>query len=1057
VHPVISLFGFFKMALEKQLIPLNIAVAANQKVDSNTLQPGTPSTVNNIRYRKANRIDKRTGYSTLTMTDIDSNSITGCEGIIGTDNNLLLYASDTVYSYVENADKWKSIGTYINCETSISSINEDSDPIFLNDSETLGGYTYYVYSIEKDTNGSATDIYLIVVDAETNQIYSGPTWVNDSAISSAAAPIANSDIKFLKFNGGLYLFYSEENSSIIYGRRVGPAYTNFLDTESDLINDYYVPTGYFINHFAVLNWSDTRIVIAYPEENDPSKETINIRYFDSTLTELTGSYALRQITSILCAQFVQLIESSSGDKFFVIGCDTVSSPGVHDEFEYAIIDEDGSLDTGVTAITMNTGSPFSTSNTCRFLMGTPETYNSKTGVRVHVVLNHNSINQFDQSTYQLHLANDGTLSDYYNGGSTANQDFMTLWDLNPITREITYNSRVYQVFQRCVNNDSCYYLITFINYRPYVVSQFLYGRVLDVDSFSPCRRADRNLYAVSSGVLEFSAISKDSATEVTGLIKVRFDMTKTDLFNGIPYGRSIIIAGTNLHTFDGHYIRELGFFHRPKAPTLAQGSYGAAAIADGTYSVLFVFEYSDRNGLLHRSSPSDAASITISSGSGQAKITCTISTYCITNLLTNSDITDGLVKIIPYRTSDGGSIYYREAYFDNYVASLQDPAAYTNDPFSHTITIDLYASDTVLEAQAVLYTDSGEIPPAPIPPVKYITTWNKRIICAGTSRDENVFYSKINQTNLIPEFTETLSIGIQELSGKTTGIIGFADKLILSKRGRFYYSYGEGPDNTGQGGDFALFEQILGVSGAVNGPSMAINKEGLYYKSDKGVFILSGGLSTEHIGALYEDIATEAVIKTVSPITSETIRILINSGIIEHDTFFGTWSLQTGLTPLDATIYDNTFYLLADDDVVYKEDKTVFKDGSASYAMLIETGWISLASILGYQRLYKIIFKATYKSIHTLRVSIAYDYNETYIDSVDLDPADAIDNDTYRFIIYVRQQKCQSFRLKFQEIITDGTAGTHESLEFNFVGVQVGIKRGLPKLKDAQKVSFAEI
>lgn len=1042
------------MALEKQLVPLNIAVSANQKVDPQSLQPGTPTLVKNVKYQKANRIDKRYGYSTITMTDTDSTAITGCTGIIGTDNNLVLQAGDNLYDYAETLDRWRKRGIYIPCETTIKSINESSEPIYSCDSVYVGGYIYYAYIVETQNQGVRGNIYFLVVDATTNQVVSGPTLVNDPANGTADTPMQGPSVKLLEFNGAPYLFYSEYNSDQIYGRVCGPSYTDYMNTEITLVTDLAGQPPYYLNRISLLNWNDTRIIMAYPTYTD----TVQIRYYNSSLTELTGSYALKSLTTMPCDSHVEIAISSGGNKFFVISSKTESNSNVY----YAIINSDGTTDTAATSLTINADTTyFGSPSTHVYISAQPHSYNSKNGVLVYMPLDNNpgAIYNLDWSTYTLHLAEDGTLSDRYNGGGTANTDFNNYWDFIPVSKEITFNSRVYQIWQRTVADDSCMYLATIINSRPHIISQILYGRSLDSNAWLPWRRGRRNLNTISTGVFEFCSISKDSSSQVSGIVSLRFDFTNTEeLFTGVPYGRSMLIAGTNLHSYDGHYLRELGFFFRPKAPTLTQGAQGSTAIADGTYSVLFVFEYTDRNGLLHRSAPGPATSITVSSGSGQAKITCKISTYSITNLTQTDYTTIPLVKVIPYRTAAGGSIYYREAYFDNVglTFSIQDPDAYDNDPDLMYLTIDLILPDSSLTTQPVLYTDSGEIPPAPIPPVKYITTWNKRIICGGTARDESIFYSKTAQTNLAPEFTETFSIGIQELAGKTTGIVGFSDKLILAKRGRFYYSYGEGPDSTGQGGDFALFEQILGVSGAVNGKSMAVNKEGLYYKSDKGVFVLNGGLATEHIGAMYEDEADTTIIKTISPLTSETLRMLTGSGIIEHDTFFNTWSLQTGLTPVDAAIYDNNFYLLDNNDDIYKEDRTVFKDGSASYGMYIETGWISLASIIGFQRLYEVFIKATYKSTHTLKVSIAYDFG-SYVDNVTLDPADAIDDDVYRFSIYPSTQKCQSFRLKFEEVITDGTAGTHESLQFNFIGVKVGIKKGMPRLKPAQKVGVTAI
>ena len=149
--------------------------------------------------------------------------------------------------------------------------------------------------------------------------------------------------------------------------------------------------------------------------------------------------------------------------------------------------------------------------------------------------------------------------------------------------------------------------------------------------------------------------------------------------------------------------------------------------------------------------------------------------------------------------------------------------------------------------------------------------------------------------------------------------------------------------------------------------------------------------------------------------------------------------------------HDGTMYFLDDSDQVWKTSASSFKDGSTAYGVSLETGWMSLAGVSGFQRLYSLYIDLSYKSEHTLRVSIAYDYG-SYTDTVDFDPDDATDDDVYRLEVYSSIQKCTAFRVKIEEIITDGTAGTHESFQIHFATAKVGIKSGTAKLKPAQRV-----
>jgi hypothetical protein len=409
-----------------------------------------------------------------------------------------------------------------------------------------------------------------------------------------------------------------------------------------------------------------------------------------------------------------------------------------------------------------------------------------------------------------------------------------------------------------------------------------------------------------------------------------------------------------------------------------------------------------------------------------------------------------LVKIIPYRTTVDGSIYYRDDYFQATPSRGAVPYIH-NNVTGETRTITITRGDIELSKQAVLtFIPLGEIAPTPIPPIKYLNVWGSRIWAGGSARDEAIYFSKLNQTNLMPEFSELFSIAVQDKPGRTTGLVGLSDKIIMSKRGRIFYSYGSGPDNTGAGGGFAEFEEIPSVTGAVNGKSMLVNRDGLNYKSDKGIYTLTPGLTTQYTGANYEDQADTEILKAIAPLDSETVRYLTATDIISYNNFFGAWSVDSSskLIPLDATIHANKFYVLTADSVL-RENKSAWKDGEDSYDMSIETGWISLANVTGFQRFYKLYMVMDNLSPYTVTVSLAYDYGD-YVDSTTF--TDTTDS---RIIIYPSKQKCTAFRLKI-EVAPNGS--TEQALNINYVGIVAGIKKGLPKqLPVSQRIGVTTI
>jgi hypothetical protein len=409
------------------------------------------------------------------------------------------------------------------------------------------------------------------------------------------------------------------------------------------------------------------------------------------------------------------------------------------------------------------------------------------------------------------------------------------------------------------------------------------------------------------------------------------------------------------------------------------------------------------------------------------------------------------VRLIPYRTEADGSILFRDDYTDTGSGSTKpNPIMLENKIDQQAVAITLTYNDATLTTQAALYTTGGETPPSPIPPVKYLTSWNGRIWAGGSSRDEAVYFTKLNQTNLMPEFSELFSIAVQDKPGRTTGLIGFTDKMFLAKRGRLFYAYGAGPDRTGEGGTFSPFEEIPGVSGAVNGKSMVINGKGINYKSDKGVYTMGPGLETIYSGAAYEDEVDEDILVAITPTDTDTLRFVTPTGILTYNEFFNAWSKDSSasLVPTDATLYNNKFHVLTDTELL-RENLNKWTDGNTSYDMLVETGWISFSGLAGFQRFYKLFMVMDNLTPYDVKVSLAYDYGDYESETTFTGVTDS------RIIVYPTKQKCEAFRFKIE---ATGTSGTEQSLNLNFVAVEAGIKSGLPKqLPVAQRIGVTTI
>ena len=143
---------------------------------------------------------------------------------------------------------------------------------------------------------------------------------------------------------------------------------------------------------------------------------------------------------------------------------------------------------------------------------------------------------------------------------------------------------------------------------------------------------------------------------------------------------------------------------------------------------------------------------------------------------------------------------------------------------------------------------------------------------------------------------------------------------------------------------------------------------------------------------------------------------------------------------------------------------------TTGYQLVIETSWIKLNTLQSYRRVRKLLVLGEYRSVHNLKITTAYDYEEAVTDSREFDPADTMNLGTwgseatwgeagaiwggagssvYQFGWGLSRQKCESIKFRFEDIVSAGdTPG--ESYELTELTLEVGLKRTpfkLPPLK----------
>jgi len=181
------------------------------------------------------------------------------------------------------------------------------------------------------------------------------------------------------------------------------------------------------------------------------------------------------------------------------------------------------------------------------------------------------------------------------------------------------------------------------------------------------------------------------------------------------------------------------------------------------------------------------------------------------------------------------------------------------------------------------------------------------------------------------------------------------------------------------------------------------------------------------------------------------------------------WATFTNHKALSAVMLEPNYYYLRNDNLIYKENNA-FNDNGSFIQTKLESGWISFGGIQGFQRIYKLMLLGQYKSSHKIRIRIAYNFKDSWVQEKIVDVSDFIDevtwgsSDTYgdddffggngtpyqiRFDLKI--QKCQSIKISIEDLQSD----IGEGMELSNILFKVGIKPTENKVDESQQFGTA--
>lgn len=384
-----------------------------------------------------------------------------------------------------------------------------------------------------------------------------------------------------------------------------------------------------------------------------------------------------------------------------------------------------------------------------------------------------------------------------------------------------------------------------------------------------------------------------------------------------------------------------------------------------------------------------------------------------------------------YRTTKNGNVYYQVTPVNGII----------NDKTVDELTIVDGVPDEVLIGNQQLYTTGGEVENIAPPAGDVIGTFKNRLLVVPNEDPLSFWYSKQVRVNTPIEFNDSFVQRVPEKGGAITALQQMDDKLIIFKQDYVFVMVGDGPSVSGVNNDFTDPQLITADAGCLDKKSVVVLPTGLIYKSQKGFYLLDRALNVKYIGADVESFNSLAVTSAIMNEKENQVRFTLESGdALVYDYYVEQWAVFKDIDGVDAVNFQDQYTYLVPTGEIRKEN-TAFTDDGDFIPMKIETGWLNLAGLQNYQRIYHIMLVGTYKSPHTLQVQLYRDFIETPFETVTIPVATAPTK--YQYRIFPSIQKCESIKIKITEL---QSVPYGEGFDISAINIELGVKRGQNKL-----------
>ena len=991
------------MALNKQGLHLQLDQGINTKFDDKDLPVGDFDVVENVSFEKNGEFNKRYGYDEIKGDQIGGTQAQTPIGVTKYKDQLLWVSRDQIYSYSAGAKVFENEGSF-------DAIVPKSDIVIQNGKEQselqcayLQGYKIFLYM-----EGSSHK--LSVIDDETGSY----VLYNQSVPSSTRT----GQLRLVEFTGKLYLFGSDGSNVLKFQEFDLLGYLRdglSFDTSGAFTAEATIATMHSSNKYDVASGALSIIVGYY--DNSASELRFARRYptetsfttnIDPFGVAVTPANAIDLHVDLYGKTIVTTANGSGVVKLAILGADAtqVKAPTTIEDVTSANFDS-------AVNVTCATIDGFTYQVLYQVYESSPSVYTISTGTTAasttadldYTWSNHH----IRKNTYSYSTGTAGTASTIMRGAGLATKAFVQ--DQNVYTTTIR-EAELYATYyvaksdgsiQSKISQNTGGSLLNSIRKRAGVSTGFFNYSATNTDSVYtvpslsnvPSISAEKFLTVTKiQGVIESGTEGTTNYYSLYGVNGTILDFSNEIVNQTEELAENLHFSGGQLKAYDGNVLVEQNFNYPPAKLFLGNRAAGTSTNfafqrpGSGTdiYRYKAIFSWTDAEGNIHRSGLSDEVSFSYAHTASNAYLLSS-EVYIPSLPLTQKEN----VYIEVYRTEANGSIFYKTN------ADSEFTKSQTFDPVDNQPTADWLlfldkTKDTDLVSNEVLYTTGGVLENTSPPSCSIVSSFKNRLFIAGLENKLELRFSKLLTPKVGVEMNDTLSILVSQVGGDIVALKAMDDKLVIFKQNAIFYLAGDGPNNLGEQDTFIEPQLVSSDVGCAVKNSVVLTPFGIFFKSGKGIYLLTRALGLEYVGADVEDYNNLTITKgDIYPKDNE-IRFLTSEGqALVFNYYRQFWALYGNHRGDSSVVIGSDYYYVHKDgngNRVFKQNPEKYDDAGDPVELVLETGWINPFLKQGAMRVYKMLILGDYYSPHQLKVSICYDYKDYYSQTKVIDVTD---------------------------------------------------------------------